>query len=171
MSKRLVLVTILALVFTMAFSCMVFAVDMNAGSQTKNAGDSAVLPVYWYHQVFSDKPLYLQDGNTGKWYDNVKGTVEIRWSNYFSTAKTLITDLQVPDGTYQFTLATLASCSPDSIEGAFNIAKNGKIVASNIKGKLYGLSLPEGNYFKFYSDDTKWHFSAYITKRIDGTIK
>lgn len=170
MSKRLVFVTILALVFTMAFSSMAFAVGVNAGSQTKDAGNSAILPSYWYHQIFSDKPLYIHDADTDKWYDNVKGTVDIKWSNYVSMAKSMTADLQVDDGTYQFTLVTTDSCSPDSIEGTFNIIKNGVLVASNIKGQVYGLSLAEGNYFKFYSADTKWHFSAYITKRDNGII-
>ncbi|AEY64492.1 hypothetical protein [Clostridium sp. BNL1100] len=166
--KRLLLVIISTLIFTMAFSTMAFAIEVNADSQSQNSGDSVILPVYWYHQIFSDKPLYIHDADTDTWYDSVKGTVEIKWSNYVSMAKSLTADLQVPDGTYQFNLVTTDSCSSDSIEGTFNIIKNGVVVASNIKGQVYGLSLAEGNYFKFYSNDTKWHFSAYITKRIDG---
>ncbi len=168
--KRLLFVIISTLIFTMAFSTMAFAVDVNAASEIQNTGDSVTLPVYWYHQIVSDQPLYLHDADTDTWYDSVKGTVDIKWTNLIPIFNSLTADLQVSDGTYQFTLVTTESCSPDSIEGTFNIKKNGVLVASNIKGQLYGLNLAEGNYFKFYSADMKWHFSAYITKRIDGTI-
>ncbi len=168
--KRLLFVIISTLIFTMAFSTMAFAVDVNAASEIQNPGDSVTLPIYWYHQIVSDQPLYLHDADTDTWYDSVKGTVDIKWTNLIPIFNSLTADLQVSDGTYQFTLVTTESCSPDSIEGTFNIKKNGVLVASNIKGQLYGLNLAEGNYFKFYSADMKWHFSAYITKRIDGTI-
>ena len=168
--KRLLLVIISTLILTMAFSTMAFAIDVKADSQSQNSGDSVILPVYWYHQILSEQPLYLHDADTDTWYDSVKGTVDIKWTNLIPIFNSLTADLQVSDGTYQFTLVTTESCSSDSIEGTFNIKKNGVVVASNIKGQLYGLSLTEGNYFKFYSDDMKWHFSGYITKRIDGTI-
>lgn len=168
--KRLLLVIITTLIFTMAFSTMAFAIDANTVSQSQNSGNSVAASAYWYHQIISDKPLYLHDANTDTWYDSVKGTVDIKWTNLIPIFNSLTADLQVYDATYQFTLVTTESCSSDSIKGTFNIKKNGVVVAANIRGQLYGINLAEGNYFKFYSDDMNWHFSAYITNRIDGEI-
>lgn len=171
--RRMLLIGILSLVFSVSFSSLVFATESvtNQGVSSSEKIDIGVYKYFWYHQIISEKPLYLKDADTDTWYDSVKGKVVIKWNNLIPIFNSLNADLQVADDLkYEFTLVCSESCSSDSINGTFDIKKNGVLVASNIKGQLYGLNLNEGDYFKFYSEDMNWHFSAYITDRIDGTI-
>ncbi len=171
--RRMLLIGILSLIFTVSFSSLAFASD-SVTEQKVSSSENTEIDMYkyfWYHQITSEKPLYLNDADTDTWYENVKGKVVIKWNNLIPILNSLNADLQVADNLkYEFTLVSSESCSSDSIKGTFDIKKNGVLVASNIKGQLYGLNLNEGDYFKFYSDDMNWHFSAYITNRIDGKI-
>ncbi len=171
--RRMLLISILSLVFSVAFSSLALAAEP-VGNQKVSSSESfdvAVPQYFWYHQIISEKPLYLKDADSDTWYDNVKGKVVIKWNNLIPIFNSLDAELQVADGlNYEFTLVCSESCSSYSIKGTFDIKKNGVLVASNINGELYGLNLNEGDYFKFYSDDMNWHFSAYITDRIDGKI-
>ncbi len=171
--RRMLLIGILSLAFSVSFSSLALAAESVANKEVSSTEsiDIGVSKYFWYHQIISEKPLYLKDADSDTWYDNVKGKVVIKWNNLIPIFNSLSADLQVSDDLkYEFTLVSSESCSSDSIEGTFDIKRNGVLVASNIKGQLYGLNLNEGDYFKFYSDDMIWHFSAYITDRIDGTI-
>lgn len=171
--RRMLLIGVLSLAFSVSFSSLALAAESVANQEVSSSEkiDIGVSKYFWYHQIVSEKPLYLNDAETDTWYDNVKGKVVIKWNNLIPIFNTLKADLQVANNlNYEFTLVSSESCSSDSIKGTFDIKKNGVLVASNINGELYGLNLSEGDYFKFYSDDMKWHFSAYITDRIDGKI-
>ncbi len=172
--RRLLLICVLSLVFTVSFSSLALAAESVSNQEVSSSEKidiGASKCYYWYHQIISEKPLYLNDAETDTWYDSVKGKVVIKWNNLIPIFNSLNAELQVADNLkYEFTLVSSESCSSDFIKGTFDIKKNGVLVASNIKGQLYGLDLNEGDYFKFYSDDMKWHFSAYITDRIDGSI-
>ena len=171
--RRMLLIGVLSLVFTVSFSSLALAAESVVSQEVSSSEniDIGMSKYFWYHQIVSEKPLYLKDADTGTWYDSVKGKVVIKWNNLIPIFNSLNADLQVADDLkYEFTLVSSESCSSDSINGTFDIKRNGVLVASNIKGQLYGLNLSEGNYFKFYSDDMNWHFSAYITDRIDGKI-
>jgi hypothetical protein len=172
-SRRFSIIGVLSLVFILTFTSFAFASDTAASQKNANYASSeiGISSYYWYHQIISEKPLYLKDAGSDTWYDYVTGTVDIKWNNLIPIYNSLNAQLQVSkDLTYEFTLVKTESCSSDSIIGTFNIKKNGVLVASNIRGQLYGLNQDIGQYFKFYSDDMNWHFSAYITDRVDGTI-
>ncbi|QNU67391.1 hypothetical protein EHE19_002300 [Ruminiclostridium herbifermentans] len=173
--RRILLIgVVLSLVFTVSFSSLAIAAEPVSKQEVSSSEkvDIGVSKCYhWYHQIISEKPLYLNDGETDTWYDTVKGKVVIKWNNLIPIYNSLNAELQANNKVkYEFTLVSCESYSSDFIKGTFDIKKNGVLVASNIKGQLYGLNLSEGEYFKFYSDDMKWHFSAYITDRIDGSI-
>lgn len=69
-------------------------------------------------------------------------------------------------------MVSISNSTADSVEGLWDIKKDGKLVATGIVGKLYGLNQTVGNYFKFYGGTTQnnnmiWHVSGYITYRLD----
>ncbi|MFZ5988002.1 MAG: protease inhibitor I42 family protein [Bacillota bacterium] len=121
------------------------------------------------HTLMSDKALYLTDPTSGS-MENAVGHTTISWSEntnkaFFNSKITVIKENV--KNTYEFELVDVKASDSYSIEGTFNIKKNGEPVANMIFGKLYGLDLPAGQYFKFYSDGEKWHMSAFITSRMD----
>lgn len=129
------------------------------------------------HSVWGEKPLYLKDGETGTWYDNVKGTATINWKDgtrYGFQQATLnpITITPSTPLTYEFILVAISSCNDDYIEGLWDIRRNGVLVVNGGVGRAYGINAPVGQYFKVYVGDSKcysekWHFSAYVTNRLD----
>ena len=139
-------------------------------------------PVETVHTVISEKLLYLADGDTGEWYDEVKGYATMSWQNRkrcgFFNAKACVypKDLfsaEEPKRTiYKFALVAIGNSNSDSIEGLWDVRKNGKLVCKGCVGKAYGINVPVGEYFKLYIGDSecygeKWHLSGYITDRYD----
>lgn len=122
---------------------------------------------YNIHVITSDKPLYFKNPSLSTNLDKVRGNLSISW-NEKSNQAFFNAKVKIAFGIeYEFRLIETKACSEDSIEGLFDIMKDGKAVASGITGKLYGLNQPVGEYFKFYSSDEQWHLSGYITYRMD----
>jgi hypothetical protein len=129
------------------------------------------------HSVWAEKPLYLVDGQTGTQYSSFQvGTATMNWQDktrygFFHARATV----NAPAGAirYEFKLIGISQMDPASIEGFWDIFKNGALVCQGCVGKAYGLDLAVGNYFKLYvgsnsqCNDNKWHYSGYITNRID----
>lgn len=169
-AKRMLLISMFSMVITLLFTSMAFAYDFTENPQNSDSSKSDIITSLkcCSHKIISDKPYYLKDADTDTWYDKVKGKVLIEWNSKIPGYSLLKAELQVSDSlNYQFELVSAENSSDDSIIGTFNIKRNGKLVAANIYGQLYGLNAKEGDYFKFYSDDFNWHFSAYVTCRID----
>lgn len=127
------------------------------------------------HTIISEKPLGFSEpisGAVGNFTENLAGgSCTISWVEntgkaFFNAKLTVIND-ENQKVDYEFELATVKISGKDSIKGLFNVKRNGELVAKEISGELYGLNQPVGSYFKFYSSDTNWHMSAYITNRID----
>jgi hypothetical protein len=127
------------------------------------------------HQVASDDPWLLFDGETGQEYKDLRGKCSMNWKageRYgFFNAKIKVKDV-FPPLRYQFQLVSISNCTSDYIKGIWDIKRNGTIVAKGIVGKLYGINLAVGDYFKFYGGDSNcyaenWHLSAYISYRLD----
>lgn len=73
---------------------------------------------------------------------------------------------------YQFTLVGISDSADDMVEGLFDIRRNGVVVVRGGVGKLCGINLSVGEYFKLYVGEShgyaeKWHYGAYITSRLD----
>lgn len=120
------------------------------------------------HTVISDEIYGFTDPIDGG--KPINGYVTISWSE--STQKAffvskIFVDQSNSVSVYEFELYEVKSLNNNSIEGLYNIKKNGKIVAEKINGRLYGLDTTVGSYFKFYSENEKWHLSAFVTSRID----
>jgi inhibitor of cysteine peptidase len=121
------------------------------------------------HNVISEKPLYSWGPVDGD-VKVLDGKCMISWMEgtynaVFKAKLTVLKDKQKAD--YEYELVAVKTSDKESITGLFNIKKDGVVIAKQIYGKLYGLDGSVGDYFKFYSDDTKWHMSAYITSRLD----
>ena len=128
------------------------------------------------HDIESDRPLALRDGDTGVSYSTFSfGKCVISWKDNtrygFFHARAVVT-APPASTTYEFTLVGIARSNDDYIEGLWDIARNGGIVARGVVGKAYGINQPVGAYFKLYCGDSqcyaeKWHYGAYITHRFD----
>lgn len=118
------------------------------------------------HTITSYKPYYYADGHTSIEYSSPGGNCTISWRDYSDYAF-FNGRVTVGSSTYDIQLVSPTFATVDTITGKFNITKNGFPVATSVPGKVYGLNQNTGSYFKFYSDDTRWHLSAFITYRFD----
>ena len=127
------------------------------------------------HSVWSDKPLFVRDGATGKEYKVfVKGDAAFAWTQATIRAYAHAVGVISPALNYDFMLVKTTSSDATSISGLFDIKRNGVLVCHNCVGKAYGLDQPAGvsNYFKIYVGTPaayaeKWLYSGYITSRFD----
>ncbi|MCX7746135.1 MAG: hypothetical protein N2645_04455 [Clostridia bacterium] len=123
------------------------------------------------HTVTSVKPIYVKDPTIGLDFLQVSsGNCTISWaegtkSAFYNAKLTVMNGLKPV--VYEFRLTYAIQSDSDSIEGLFDVLRDGIPIAKEVHGRIYGLSQKEGNYFKFYSDGEKWHMSGYITCRLD----
>lgn len=127
------------------------------------------LPV---HSVESEKPLYVADGDTGKWYTQDLGYSVSSWQE--DTKQAFSHAVGLGGGhLYEFRMVQLtATPDADSINGKWDVYRDGILVCGSCVGKAYGLSGAVGDYFKIYVGTPtayaeKWHWSGYITHRFD----
>jgi hypothetical protein len=128
------------------------------------------LPV---HSVWSEnRPIYIKDGDTGQLYTPERGYASHNWQEGTGQAFSHAVGI-IPSGdVYEFRMVSLSFSDSDSINGLWDIYRNGALVCNHCVGKAYGLSGAIGNYFKIYVGTPlayaeKWHFSGYITNRFD----
>ena len=126
------------------------------------------------HNVWSKKPFHLTDGDTGKNYTAFKiGSASAAWTEGTTRAYfRAVAIIAIGTPKYDFELVKTTSTSSSEIEGLFDIKRDGVLVCDDCKGKLYGLNLAVGTYFKLYvgtpaAYSEKWHYSGYITSRFD----
>ncbi|GIQ67343.1 hypothetical protein DUZ99_02560 [Xylanibacillus composti] len=131
-------------------------------------GGSAA-PATYVHGIFSERALYVVDGLTGDQYP-VRGNAIASWTEHpLQSGNQAFFNAIVHNAAgdrYEFRLVSLGNTTNDSIYGKFDIYKNYNLVAQ-VTGTAYGLSLPVGNYYKFYDSQQNWHVSGYITDRLD----
>jgi hypothetical protein len=126
------------------------------------------LPV---HQIASDKPLYVADGATGAWYKPTIGDSSSNWQ--VSTKQAFSHAVAVtPGGLYEFRMVHATSSDDTTINGLWDIYRDGLLVCNDCVGKAYGLNGAVGDYFKIYVGTPLayaelWHFSGFITGRFD----
>jgi hypothetical protein len=125
------------------------------------------------HSVWSKRPLYLRDGETGKNYSNIpRGYMATAWTEgtvraYFRAVGKISATL-----VYDFELVKTTSTNVGQIEGLYDIKRSGVLVCDDCVGKAYLLNGALGTYFKLYVGtpagyEEKWHYSGYITSRFD----
>jgi hypothetical protein len=125
------------------------------------------------HSVWSDKPIFIRDGDTKKEYKDFKpGDAIFAWTQATARDYAHAHGVISPALNYDFMLITATASDADSITGKWIVRRNGVIVCNNCIGKAYGLSAAVGNYFKIYIGTPaayaeKWHYSGYITSRFD----
>jgi opacity protein-like surface antigen len=126
-----------------------------------------------HHSIWTHHPLAVKDGDTGTWYNSFdSGNAIGSWTEstrqgYFNATA------QVSRGSnYEFDLMSINGSDNDSIDGVWDIKRDGTVVCDGCVGTAYGLSGGVGDYFKIYIGDRhcyseKWHFSGYIDDRFD----
>jgi hypothetical protein len=126
------------------------------------------LPV---HQIASEKPLYVTDGDTGKTYKPSYGSASSNWQVFTKQAFSHAIAL-ADGGLYEFRLVHAQSSNDSTINGLWDIYHDGVLACDNCVGKAYGLDGAVGNYFKIYVGTPSayaeiWHYSGFITSRFD----
>ena len=125
------------------------------------------------HSVWSDTELGLRDGEFDVWLTPTSGNSVSSWQEGTSEAfSNAIADAGRDN--YEFRLVAVTSSDSDSINGLWDIYRNGSLRCNNCIGSAYGLSQAAGvgNYFKIYVGSPfayaeDWHYSGYITARFD----
>ena len=131
------------------------------------------------HDVRSDKaPHTLDDYYKGDQYlpsDIDDSKAVISWQEK-EKEKEAFLNVQVTASngtTFEFRLVQVTSSNDkDSIEGLFDIYRNGFLVCDDCVGEAYSLSVPVGDYYKLYVGTpsgfaTNWLVSGYLTDRFD----
>ena len=127
------------------------------------------------HNVWSDKPISVIDGNThAKFSTFVEGNASFAWTQGTTRAYAHAVGEVTAALTYDFMLVSITSTTVDEISGRWRVRRNGVVVCNNCIGKAYLLSSAGGgtHYFKIYvgtpfAYQEKWHYSGYVTNRFD----
>jgi hypothetical protein len=126
------------------------------------------LPV---HQIASEKPLSVTDGQTGKSYRPSFGRFSSNWQS--GTSQAFAHGVAVADGgLYEFRLVRTKTSDDFGIQGLWDIYRDGLLVCDDCIGRAYGLDGAVGSGFKVYVGSPsayaeRWHFSGFITSRFD----
>lgn len=125
------------------------------------------------HNVWSTRPIAVNDGATGAHYSSfVSGNASLAWTQATPWAYAHALAIVTPALKYDFMLISTTGSDGNSIMGRWTIRRNGVIVCSNCIGKAYGLSAPIGSGFKIYvgtpaAFSERWHYGGSITNRYD----
>jgi len=179
--KRFALAACFILIF-LASASILSAADIAAVPKPSNemSAVSEILPpvpMPDIHTFISEKPYCLKDGDTGVWYDRVRGCITMSWQNktrdaFFKAKVTAVTPDTSEVVNYTFSLVAASVCTASYVKGIWDIKKNGVPVCTGCVGEAYGIDSSVGNYFKLYIGDDlcyseNWHLSGYITYRKD----
>ncbi|MDQ2938475.1 MAG: hypothetical protein M3R67_13395, partial [Acidobacteriota bacterium] len=129
------------------------------------------------HIISSDKPLFFTNGESAAPPANVviKGSAALAWTEATTTAYAHAVIVVNPFLGYDFMLTKTTSSTADTINGYWDIRKNGTLVCTGCVGKAYLVSVPPAQpptYFKIYIGNRfgfseKWGYGAHITNRFD----
>ena len=127
------------------------------------------------HSVWSDHPLAVNDWQTHIGYNTfIRGNAAMSWTEGTVSAYVRAVAVVNPQLRYEFILVRAVSTTAESINGLYDVKRNGVLVCHNCVGKAYGLNQPAtgANYFKIYVGTPvayaeRWHYSGYITSRFD----
>lgn len=125
------------------------------------------------HNVWSTRPIVLNDGATGANFSSfVSGNASFAWTQATPSAYAHALAIVTPVLKYDFMLVSTTSSSGAMITGRWTIRRNGVIVCSNCIGKASGLTGPIGSGFKIYVGTPaafaeRWLYSGSITNRFD----
>lgn len=139
-------------------------------SLSASAVSAKLLPV---HSIWSDnRPIGINDGETGKSYEAVRGYSVTSWQEFTPQAFSHAVGVADNGSLYEFRLTSVTSSDAAEILGRWDIYRNGVLVCGSCIGKVYGVNGAIGDYFKIYVGTPfayaeLWHFSAYITNRFD----
>jgi hypothetical protein len=127
------------------------------------------------HSVWSDHPLAVTDWQTHIGYNTfIRGNAAMSWTEGTLSAYVRAVAVVTPQLRYEFILVRAVGTTAETINGLYDVKRNGILVCHNCVGKAYGLNQPAtgSNYFKIYVGTPggyaeRWHYSGYITSRFD----
>lgn len=125
------------------------------------------------HSVWSEKPLMVRDWAASTSYNTfVRGDAAFAWTQATPRAYAHALAIVTANLKYDFMLISVTSSNVSTIEGRWNVRRNGVVVCANCIGKAYLLDHAVGDYFKIYVGTPAayaehWHYSGYITSRFD----
>ena len=149
------------IIFGLTFLVLFFATDV---AQTS-------------HSISSDKQLFFKNGESGAATANIviKGNAALAWTQATTSAYAHAVIVVNPFLGYDFMLTKTTSSTADTINGYWDIRKNGTLICTGCVGKAYLVSDPAGqppSYFKIYIGNRwgfseTWGYGGYITNRFD----
>ena len=129
------------------------------------------------HNITSDKPLFFKNGEDSTPPGNVviRGNAALAWTQSTTSAYAHAVIVVNPFLGYDFMLTKTTSSTADTINGLWEIRKNGTLICGGCVGKAYLVSDPVGqppSSFKIYIGNRlgfseKWGYGGYITSRFD----
>ncbi|MFY0580693.1 hypothetical protein ACN28S_46350 [Cystobacter fuscus] len=114
------------------------------------------------HNVMSNQGLYVSEPGAAS--QNISSAdMTFVWTEGTTNAFGLAKAWVATGDAYEFQLASVtAPTTATSIQGLWNISKNGTLLCASCAGQVYGFY----GSFKFYSNNG-YHFSGFITSRYD----
>ena len=125
------------------------------------------------HSVESEKPYVAYDYDAGKEIGKFKaGDAVFSWQEGSDPAFAHALFYSAAGDEYEFRLGKQTGNGFDSIEGLWDIHRNGVLLCDDCVGKAYGLDGAVGDYFKIYVGTPfayaeNWLYSGWITHRYD----
>ncbi|ATB42866.1 hypothetical protein CYFUS_008345 [Cystobacter fuscus] len=115
------------------------------------------------HNVMSNRGLYVSEPGAAS-QNITSADMTFVWTEGTTNAFGLAKAWVATGDAYEFQLASVtAPTTATSIQGLWNISKNGTLLCASCAGQVYGFS----GSFKFYTVDSGYHFSGFITSRYD----
>ena len=118
------------------------------------------------HSVWSSTGFFVKDA--GATYPVTKSNTVVSWND--ATGNAFANFHGSAGGNeyhFEFVGSSASAASSDSFTGLWNIHRNGSLICGGCTGTAYWLSVPVGNYFKFYTVGETFGFSAYVDARKD----
>lgn len=119
------------------------------------------------HSIWSSRGFFVKD--SGVYYNTVTNANSVvSWNEVTGTAFANFHGFAAGNE-YDFELIGSPASAPSAFEftGLWNIRRNGALICGGCSGTAYGLNLPVGQYFKFYTVGETFGFSAFVDSRKD----
>ncbi|RKH04606.1 hypothetical protein D7V97_25135 [Corallococcus sp. CA053C] len=139
---------------------------MNAFRSVAAAALLLSTPALAWHTITSNRGLYIGDNGVTSPATGVDMTITWNESPVFASASFK----GIANGnSYDFELvgSSVSSVTSSSINGLWNITRNGALICAGCSGMAYGLDAPVNYGIKFYDSTYQFHFSAFVVTRQD----
>ncbi|RYZ40102.1 MAG: hypothetical protein EOO71_17370 [Myxococcaceae bacterium] len=119
------------------------------------------------HGIWSSRGLFVKDNGAGSLPVTSSNAI-VSWN--VATRAAFVNFHGFAGGNeYDFELvgSPASTVTAYDITGLWNVRRNGVLVCGGCTGSAYGLNVPVGVYFKFYTTGEVYGFGAYVDARKD----